>query len=214
MTEFAKSHPYWHAKRIVEYEPIVEFVHLSFYIYRPQSLIDERSIHPVARADFLNPSFIADFVASCPAKRDVAFHSNVKCIDGINRHFPMVDMSTSARAHLEKLKLFLDSETYYGFVWFDSGRSFHGYGSRLVNHDEWISHMGQLLLSNQKDLKPTVDPRWIGHRLIESGQTRILSAAADCCEICGRGRMNSPQQEALQRVGANLFARFAGKMPA
>lgn len=166
MTEFAKGHPYWHAKRIIEYEPIVEFVHLSFYIYRPQSLIDERSIHPVSRADFLNPSFIADFVASCPAERDVAFHSNVKCIDSIQRHFPMVDMSTSARAHLEKLKPFLDSETYYGFIWFDSGRSFHGYGSRLINHDEWVSHMGQLLLSNQKDLKPTVDPRWIGHRLI------------------------------------------------
>ena len=166
MSEMEKSHPYWHARNVVESEPSIESLCVSYYIYRPQSLIDERSIFSIARADFLDPSYVTAFLDSCPTDRDVAFHSNVTCSDGSSRHIPMVDMSTGARAHLEKLKSFLDTKTYYGFVWFESGRSFHGYGSRLIRQNEWTTHMGQLLLSNQKDLKPTVDPRWIGHRLI------------------------------------------------
>jgi hypothetical protein len=166
MTELAINHPYWHTRDIINDEPSVDFVNLSFYIYRPHSTIDERSTYPIARTDFLEPSRVLEFIDSCPKDRDVAFQSNITCHDGSIRHIPMVDMATGARAHLEKLKLSLGEETYYEFVWFESGRSFHGYGSRLVNHDEWISHMGRLLLGNQKDLKPTVDPRWIGHRLI------------------------------------------------
>lgn len=78
----------------------------------------------------------------------------------------MIDLSTSSRAHLKKLLAYLGESVFYGFSWYESGRSFHGYGSRLLTKSEWIEFMGILLLSNQKDLKPTVDPRWIGHRLI------------------------------------------------
>lgn len=166
MTELDKNHPYWHVRTIVNNEPIINSLYFSYYFYRPQSLVDERSIFAISRESFLDSIHISNLVKNCPTDRDFAFHSYLDCFDGTKRHIPMVDMSTASRAHLLKLKSFLDLETYYGFVWFESGRSFHGYGSRLINNNEWISHMGQLLLSNQKDLKPTVDPRWIGHRLI------------------------------------------------
>lgn len=161
-----KPHPYWHFRSVVESEPNVNSLTMSYYVYRPQSLLDERTLISISRADFLDSGYVEQVIQDCPPKQDVAVHSKVECEDGTTRHLPMVDMSTSARAHLSKLKDFLDTETFYGFVWFDSGRSFHGYGSRFVTSTEWITSMGQLLLSNQKDLKPTVDPRWIGHRLI------------------------------------------------
>lgn len=160
------SHPYWHMNSVVGRESKVKSLTLSYYVYRPQSLVDERILINITRQDFLNEEFVIKLIEACPPNHDVAVHSIMDCHDGIKRHIPMVDMSTNARAHLSKLRAFLDSETFYGFSWFESGRSFHGYGSRLVTHVEWIAYMGQLLLSNQKDLKPTVDPRWIGHRLI------------------------------------------------
>lgn len=160
------NHPYWHLQSIVEQEPVVRRLTLSYYVYRPQSLVDERTAINVSRTDFLDVNFIARLIEDCPPNQDVAVHSLMQCNDDICRHVPMVDMSTASKAHLEKLRLFLDAETFYGFVWFESGRSFHGYGGRLISHAQWVTYMGQLLLSNQKDLKPTVDPRWIGHRLI------------------------------------------------
>lgn len=160
------SHPYWHLKSIIDREPNIQSLTLSYYVYRPQSLLDERTLMSVKRSDFLDEAFVAQLIKDCPSSHDIAVHSLAKCNDDIYRHLPMVDMSTSARAHLSKLRAFLDTETYHGFVWFESGRSFHGYGSRFITNEEWIRYMGQLLLSNQKDLKPTVDPRWIGHRLI------------------------------------------------
>lgn len=160
------SHPYWHLKEVVASEPNITSLTGSYYFYRPQSLIDERSTISIPRGKFLDPEFMCMVIENCPSDKDFAFHSLVQCMDDIPRHVPLVDMSTGSRAHLSKLKAFLDVETFSGFVWFSSGRSFHGYGSKFVTHDAWIRYMGQMLLSNQKDLKATVDPRWIGHRLI------------------------------------------------
>lgn len=161
-----ERHPYWHVSQIVSKEPEIKRLALSYYHYLPQSLVDERTDIFLEREEFLDPSRISSLIFNCPNDRDLAFHSNIVLKDHSTHHLPMVDMSTSARAHLEKLKEFLDAETYYGFVWFESGRSFHGYGSQFIASDQWVSYMGHLLLSNQKDMKPTVDPRWIGHRLI------------------------------------------------
>ena len=130
-------------------------------------MVDELTAIDVSRANFLDVDYISRLIGECPTEQDLAIHLIAQCSDGVYRHLPMVDMSTSTRAHLEKLRSFLDTETYQGFVWFESERSFHGYGSRFITNVEWVTYMGQLLLSNQKDLKPTVDPRWIGHRLIE-----------------------------------------------
>ena len=160
------DHPYWHVRNIAINKSIIRSLTLSYYIYRPQSSIDERETITISREQFLNFNYIQDIANFCPKDRNLAIHSLVECHDRIYRHIPMIDMSTQSRAHLQKLRFFLQEDLFHEFIWFESGRSFHGYGSSLLTHDEWISFMGQLLLSNQKDLKPTVDPRWIGHRLI------------------------------------------------
>lgn len=160
------SHPYWLMHSVVSSEPAVKTLYLSYYLHRPQSLVDERTLLAVSRANFLDPQHIAQLIDRCPPDQELAIQSAMDCTDGVVRHIHMVDMSTSSRAHLGKLKAFVGAETFHGYAWFETGRSYHGYGNQLVTQEQWVAYMGLLLLSNQKDLKATVDPRWIAHRLI------------------------------------------------
>lgn len=164
--QLPSTHPYWHVASVIHNEPKVSKVYLSFYRYRPQSLIDERSSFIFDRETFLSAANFAAFLNRCPPGFEAAFHSLVACLDGQPRHLPLVDMSTESASDLVAVNSFLHDENFYGFSWFESGRSFHGYGGRLITHNEWIQFMGKLLLCNPKDRDPLVDPRWIGHRLI------------------------------------------------
>jgi hypothetical protein len=166
MTIKDTSHPYWHVASIVKEEPHISDLHLSYYLYRPQSLTDQRKSLAVRRADFLNASFIDRLLATCPKGYEVAFHSQVSCHDGVARHLPMADMATEQLGNLSEVNAFVQDSTFHGFVWFESGRSFHGYGSRFITYQQWIELMGKLLLCNSKEGPPIVDPRWIGHRLL------------------------------------------------
>lgn len=139
---------------------------MSFYRYLPQSLTDVRDIIDVPREKFLSVNFVESLLHSTPEGHELSIHSTISLAGGQIRHLPMVDMSTSARAHLEKLDPFIHEILREDIAWFASGRSFHGYGHELINSKQWVSFMGLLLLSNRKDMKPTVDPRWIGHRLV------------------------------------------------
>lgn len=160
------SHPYWFVRNVIERELYATSIQLSHYRYTPQTLLDERTDYSVARDFFLDPGLMLGFMESCPSDQDVAINSIVRMQNGETLHLPMIDMFTPSKAHLQKLIEFIGRNLFFSFAWFASGRSFHGYGGNLITHSEWIKFMGTLLLSNQKDLKPTVDPRWIGHRLI------------------------------------------------
>jgi hypothetical protein len=120
----------------------------------------------VSLDEFLNEGFVGNLIQSTPSGSDLAFHSLVTTRDSDDLHIPMVDMSTGSVAQLEKLRPFLSATLFEKFKWYRSGRSFHGYANTLIAPKEWASLMGTLLLANQKGLHPTVDPRWIGHRLI------------------------------------------------
>ena len=91
--------------------------------------------------------------------------------NGTTAHIPMADMATNAKAPLIKLQTLLEHTGFGGFKWYSSGRSFHGYGDRLLSDSDWIRLMGALLLSNQRGMNPIVDPRWIGHRLLAGYST-------------------------------------------
>lgn len=161
------GHPYWHARSIVdEYHDEISYLHFSYYDYVPQSLIDRRTTFSISPHEFLDCDAVWAIMQGTPFGQELAFHSNVLSISGEQKHIPMVDMSTGSAAQLAKLKPFLGEELFQRFKWFRSGRSFHGYGKVLVTDREWVSLMGILLLANQKGLAPTVDPRWVGHRLI------------------------------------------------
>lgn len=141
-------------------------MYFSYYEYLPQSLTDTRNIFSLSVNDFLNQKFIESTINNTPPGQELAFHSRVDLSSGAQMHMPMIDMSTGSAAQLAKLRPFLGEDIFQKFTWYKSGRSYHGYGSMLVTRDEWIVQMGKLLLANHSGMPPTVDPRWVGHRLI------------------------------------------------
>ena len=116
--------------------------------------------------EFLDPQRVLKVFESTPVGQEMAMHSDLRLTSGERLHLVMVDMSTSSKAHLEKLRGFLGENLFQTISWFASGRSFHGYGESLLQEIDWVKFMGLLLLANQPRLEHTVDPRWIGHRLV------------------------------------------------
>jgi len=162
----SKEHPYWHVAALVAASAkSVESIELSFYHYLPQSLIDRRHVVEVGVDNFLDVIYMEKLIGGCPIGAEVAIHSKVRMLNCEVKHIPMIDLSTAAVAHLSKLKPFLKND-FDQFAWFKSGRSYHGYGGRFINSEEFVDLMGRLLLANQIGVPPTVDPRWVGHRLI------------------------------------------------
>jgi hypothetical protein len=166
MFVIAETHPYWHLRSVLERLDGVAAVPFSYYSYAPQTVEDQRTCFVIPVEHFLNADHVYRVMEEAGAGQELAIHSDVRMRDGQSLHLVMVDMSTSARAHLEKLRSFLGHNFFQRISWFASGRSFHGYGETLLEHDEWVQFMGLLLLANQPRLEPTVDPRWIGHRLM------------------------------------------------
>lgn len=162
----AKSHPYWHVRSIVERSPQITVLSLSYYTYQPQSVKDSRQVWQISSRDFLDDAKVERVLSETPSGQELAIHSDVRLASGERKHLVMVDMSTSARAHLDKLRVFLGDHFFQQIAWFASGRSFHGYGEALLTEGEWVNFMGLLLLANRPKLEATVDPRWIGHRLL------------------------------------------------
>lgn len=160
------THPYWHVRELVDSWPDrIERLNLSYYRYLPQTVEDPRTEFSVSVERFSDPGEIRRIIDTTPEGHELAFHSRVNLARGVVMHIPLIDMSTGSAAQLEKLKPFLE-EMFAQFHWYKSGRSFHGYASNVIDVDSWAATMGILLLANQKGLPPTVDPRWIGHRLI------------------------------------------------
>lgn len=161
-----KTHPYWHVRRLVEENKEVSAVRASYYRYVPQTVADPRAEIVIPKVEFLDQECVASYMARAPDTHEMAVRSDILLNSGHRLHIPMVDMSTGSKAHLEKLRTFLGDNFFQGISWYTSGRSFHGYGSELLNDASWPSFMGLLLLANMPGMQPTVDPRWIGHRLV------------------------------------------------
>jgi hypothetical protein len=161
-----ETHPYWHVAKLVSLHPQLTNLCFSHYHYVPQSIVDDRDILYVTREQFLSENWMEHLLRSTPTDKELALHSKVWVGHKTQLHIPMVDLSTTARAHLVKLQTLIEHTGFGEFAWYSSGRSFHGYGNKLLNSEYWIKLMGALLLSNQKGMMPTVDPRWIGHRLL------------------------------------------------
>jgi hypothetical protein len=161
-----KNHPYWHVRAVVEATPDVAAVPVSYYTYSPQTVADTRTHKLLSVEDFFSEEFMTEAMEQAPAGQEMAVHSDLRLSSDKQLHLVMVDMSTSSKAHLEKLRSFLGDNLFQRITWFSSGRSFHGYGETLLEQEDWVKFMGLLLLANQPRLEPTVDPRWIGHRLL------------------------------------------------
>jgi hypothetical protein len=139
----------------------------SRYLNRSRTERDDRKIESYRTVFFAPGSSITnEWVVSqleglAPGE-ELALHSRVWCGDQCF-HIPMIDFETRLEAAAKAIAL--PDAQQRTLVLFNSGTSFHGYCTELLDSRGWIQFMGCLLLANQPGEQPIVDQRWVGHRL-------------------------------------------------
>jgi len=161
-----QDHPYYFLAPLFKLEGAV--VHLSKYIYRPDTLSDERELIVIPALD-LTSSWVERTIQSLHPGQELAFHSNV-VINGETLHIPMIDLSTQDPIDgriRDRMWHFLPKAVMSNLSLFRSGRSFHAYSKTLLHEEEWVQFMGRILLITAKNKKEEIiDSRWVGHRLV------------------------------------------------
>ncbi len=164
-SEQFKLHPLSVVLEIIElYGDDIDF-EFSHYTYKRNTIEDTRTTFKIS-AKAITEDFLIELCDKTPSGNNLALHSTVYFKNGITKHIPMIDLATRAVGVISKILNVLPDELVNKMIWFESGRSFHGYGTYLITPESWIHLMGRLLLANQPQQHPVVDPRWIGHRLI------------------------------------------------
>jgi hypothetical protein len=140
-------------------------VQMSKYNYVPQSFQDHRSEFSL-QVNLLNENKLLAMLTSLEPEYELAMHSKI-IIDNNVYHIPMIDFGSkgTSPAASETIKE-LCRHWNIGFNIFESGRSFHAYGNRLLTNEQWIQFMGSLLLLNKPSGYKLIDERWIGHRIM------------------------------------------------
>lgn len=138
---------------------------LSYYKYRPQSLLDERRRVRI-RAPELNALKIKELLEGLRPDEELAFHSSILVGPRKKVHLPLIDFFGHLNSgSLELIEKTIGSRLFESLAIYDSGRSFHGYILHPVSEREWVRFMGTILLMNLPDQHPVADSRWVGHRL-------------------------------------------------
>lgn len=139
----------------------------SQYKYEPQSPFDERCVFstPVRVVDHF---WLERQLARLKPGWDLAWHSTIRSPKGRTLHVPMIDFTTTrmGRGELYLLRQMLGSQCTGNLQFFSSGRSYHGYSTKLIGPKAWREFMGRLLLLNLPNCPPLIDARWVGHRII------------------------------------------------
>ena len=162
-----RVHPIEFVESILSANRRIKGVDLSVYRYHPQSLEDDRDVYHVAAAELRQTYELR--LAELREGEDIAFHSLVKMDDATEMHFGLLDFLAGENefAKVERASEILITQyrPCHAMLVF-SGRSYHLYMEPLFNPAEWVAFMGRVLLLNFRDQPPTIDPRWIGHRLM------------------------------------------------
>ena len=161
-----ERHPISHFLRSLS--PLMEAhteINFSIYHYHPQSFSDERLNFYIPLRD-LSFDWLEDTLQKLKPGQELALHSAVVINDEVC-HIPMIDCGskTDTKANSALLKT-LSERWNFELKIYSSGRSFHGYGDRLISDKNWVRYMGELLLLNLPGKAKVIDTRWIGHRLI------------------------------------------------
>jgi len=108
--------------------------------------------------------FTTEWLAqNTPAGEVIGLCSQCELKDGTRRHIPMLDLQCDPSG--EVLPSVVASMKALGLqagLVAESGRSYHVYGLPLLDEVEWLRFMHYALL-----LYPLIDPRWMGHRLLD-----------------------------------------------
>lgn len=140
-------------------------IELSRYHYIPQSFQDYRETMHLAVSE-LNEDVFLQMIMNLPQDFELAFHSRVITM-GQLYHIPMIDFGHKGSSPVES-QLLKEFSSYWrmNFNIYNSGRSYHAYGNRLLTTQEWYQFMGSLLLLNKPSGFKLIDERWIGHRIM------------------------------------------------
>jgi SIR2-like domain len=94
----------------------------------------------------------------------LAASSRVRLKDGTISHIPMMDFKcTPTAANIDIAKEGFRKIDQTQGILLNSGKSFHYYGNKLMNQDEWHAFLGHSLL-----LSDFVDARYVGHALVNN----------------------------------------------
>lgn len=172
-------HPIYWITKVVKNSlpPLYQSVDLcfSYYRYTPRSYLDDR-VEFTVPIEKVNEAYLLNLLNQLDADQELAFHSKVILGGSKVMHLPMVDLGLkkfdkSAISVLNKFQNYNENV----FALFDSGRSFHLYGSHLLEERQWSNFMGELLLLNEPSGQKLIDTRWVGHRLISGYSSLRLS---------------------------------------
>jgi hypothetical protein len=112
--------------------------------------------------------WLTDRFGELGPNEEMAWHSWVER-KGVGFHIPMIDfIGRPAHSVLCEVSRMLTAEMGLSghFVFFETGRSFHGYSSDLIPERAWPNYLGQLLILNEHDRPAVIDTRWVGHALV------------------------------------------------
>ena len=174
MSAFSKkksqgTHPLPFIRSICDDNRTIERLEFSCYEYTPQSVEDTRTIYDIP-ANKLEKGYqkLKDGLKN---EEEIACHSRVYLESGVIRHIPFLDLSGKFSNRRIQKTVDVINDVFDDFklgkiAFFESGRSYHLYGARLLSENRWKKFLGRALLLNLPDEKDIVDQRWIGHRLI------------------------------------------------
>ena len=155
-------------------------VSFSEYFYRPQSVLDQRTTYDIPIGD-VTPAWVSQKIDQLKPGWELAMNSQVVDKRGRKLHVPMIDFVSKDHELLRTSSFegIVGKDVARSLFFFDSGKSFHAYGTALLRRSEWQSLMGRLLLLNIPGQPQLVDSRWIGHRLIGGYSALRWSANSD-----------------------------------
>lgn len=164
----------WHPRQLVE-ELVTRrgrdlvFTYSRYEVAEPglQATAPRSDVLRVPASD-VTSSWLADRFAALGPNEEMAWHSWVEC-KGVGFHIPMIDfIGHPDPSELSQLSKVLAARMGLKghFVFFETGRSFHGYFPDLIAEGALPKYLGQLLLLNKHDRPELIDTRWVGHALV------------------------------------------------
>lgn len=164
-------HPLARVRELIDFNIrsgfISQHVSLNFskYRYVPQSFSDYRVSFGLPFYQ-LNESVLFNIFSDLNEGEELAFHSEVRDFGNIY-HIPLIDFGKIERGVIDSTPLReLSDHWNMAFYIYNSGRSYHAYGNRLISPHEWVQFMGSLLLLNRPSGFKLIDERWVGHRIM------------------------------------------------
>jgi hypothetical protein len=116
----------------------------------------------------VTPAWLVDRFAELGPNEEMAWHSWVEW-KGCGFHIPMIDfVSRPAVSVLSELGRTLATEMGLRsrFVFFETGRSLHGYLPDLISEQTWHRYLDQLRALSDFKQTTVIDMKWVEHALV------------------------------------------------